>query len=98
MMKYLLSCFLFFSAIACFSQDVIKTADSLLLNSEYTKVVQLVNQNLPQEKDSLQAIVLGSKKAEAFIHLGKFDEAEALLKELLGKSNEISNALYAHGI
>ncbi|HRG79622.1 MAG TPA: tetratricopeptide repeat protein, partial [Cyclobacteriaceae bacterium] len=58
----------------------VKLLDSLLFDSRYEEVIKLVDQTRASDADT--EILQLNKKVEALIHLGKFEEAETLLKEL----------------
>ncbi|HPW63757.1 MAG TPA: CHAT domain-containing protein [Cyclobacteriaceae bacterium] len=58
----------------------VKLLDSLLSESRYEEVIKLVDQT--RASDAVTEILQLNKKVEALIHLGKFEEAETLLKEL----------------
>lgn len=74
------------------NRNNVKSLDSLLFDSRYEEVIKLVDET--KSSDATTGILISNKKAEALIHLGKFDEAEKLLKELQTKIGAIKN----HGI
>lgn len=67
----------------------IKPLDSLLFDSHYEEVIKLVDAT--KASDATTEILISNKKVEALIHLGKFDEAEKLLKELQTKIQAIKS-------
>ncbi|MFZ6014240.1 MAG: tetratricopeptide repeat protein [Bacteroidota bacterium] len=87
MKKYLVSVLLLLSALYAFPQSVVEQVDSLLLNSDYAGAIALVDKNIEQQKNPEDQIILADKKAEALIHMGKYNEAEALIKALQSKSD-----------
>lgn len=68
-------------SVSAFAQKEIRTADSLLLNAEYEKVIALINQKLSPNNPTL-SYHLENKKAEALIRQGRLDEAGKLLDDL----------------
>lgn len=94
MKKYFFICVTFVCSQTLPAQQIIKTTDSLLLNSEYEKTIAFLNQNSNQSEPSLIHL-LENKKAEAFTRLGKLEEAEKILKALLNKNEK---SLYLQGI
>ncbi len=71
--------FLLAIAPAC-GQTALETIDSLLVNAAYEELLIRVDQLRPGTEN--ESIRLQNKKAEALIHLGKFIEAEAILRRL----------------
>jgi CHAT domain-containing protein/Tfp pilus assembly protein PilF len=87
MKKFFILIFIFYTTL-CFAQDVIKTADSLLLNADFLPALELLRKN-ENIVSSDQRILIKNREAEALIHLGEFEEAEKILKELqVGSSND----------
>ncbi len=60
--------------------QTLAAADALLMDADYTGAVDLINKDLIRQTDFTTVILLQNKKTEALIHLGKFDEAEKVLK------------------
>jgi CHAT domain-containing protein/Tfp pilus assembly protein PilF len=73
------------AAITGFAQKSLRIADSLLVNADYEKTVVYVDQTINESNDTASAL-LQNKKAEALIHLGKFDEASDLFNSILQKN------------
>jgi CHAT domain-containing protein/predicted negative regulator of RcsB-dependent stress response len=71
--------------ISGFSQKEVRIADSLIINAEYDKALAYVDKAEDRNDPTLFAL-LQNKKAQTLIHLGKLEEAEALLKSLLEKN------------
>jgi tetratricopeptide (TPR) repeat protein len=85
-MKNLFLVLLLLSHVSGFCQPLVKAADSLLLNADYAGALRLIEASentLPVEHRNLA----GNRKARALIHLGKFDEAEQLLKDIQHRSD-----------
>jgi CHAT domain-containing protein/predicted negative regulator of RcsB-dependent stress response len=87
---------IFLCTLLCFSlcaQSTLDIADSLIINAEYQKAIDAIDQHKGQG-DNPNAALLKNKKAEAFIHLGKFSEAEKLLAEvMLGSTSDFVRAV-----
>lgn len=60
-------------------------ADNLILNSKLQEAVDLIDNNLKTQSDTRTIIVLENKKAEALTGMGKFTEAEEVLKNIRKK-------------
>ncbi len=58
--------------------QTVRSIDDLLLDAKYAEAIQAID-NETASKDPGAVVVLMNKKAEALIHLGKFDEADAVL-------------------
>ncbi|HEY5919590.1 MAG TPA: tetratricopeptide repeat protein, partial [Chryseolinea sp.] len=56
--------------------------DSLLLDAQYEKAIQLIDNHLKKTSSSDSKILLQNKKADALVRSGNFKGAESLLKEL----------------
>jgi CHAT domain-containing protein/Tfp pilus assembly protein PilF len=87
MKKYLFLSLIIFTSHWLNAQQVIASADSLILNSEYEKAIALLDRNTNPRDPSL-TFLIKNKKAEAYTRLGKFNEAEKILKELSGETNQ----------
>ncbi len=74
------------ASTSCFPQNVIKTIDSLLLDSRYDLAIDLVDKALLKTSDQDQRTILENKKAEGLIRAGRFTEAGNLLQVLTLKS------------
>lgn len=72
------------------AQPTINQLDNLLFDSNYEEVVKLVDQT--KIPDAYAEVLIKNRKVDAYIHLGKFDEAEKLLKELQVKITTIKNS------
>jgi CHAT domain-containing protein len=72
-------------AATVFAQKTIQVVDSLIVNAEFQKALAYVEENESQTDPAVTAL-LQNKKAEVLIHLGKFQEAETLLKSLEQKN------------
>jgi CHAT domain-containing protein/Tfp pilus assembly protein PilF len=62
------------------SQSIIDSIDELLLNSEYTQVIKVVDQHAPN--DEATRVLLQNRKAEALIRLGQLENARDILASL----------------
>lgn len=71
------------------NRNNLKSLDSLLFDSHYEEVIKLVDET--KGSDATTEILISNKKVEALIHLGNFDEAEKLLKELQTKIQAIKS-------
>jgi CHAT domain-containing protein/Tfp pilus assembly protein PilF len=74
------------------AQDFNEAADSLLINSEYTQVVALIDQ-VTSDNALVQSSLLLNKKVEALIYLGKYEEAERILKQIKTENNKFNQAV-----
>jgi CHAT domain-containing protein/uncharacterized protein HemY len=72
-------------------QNELATVESLLLDSRYQDVINLIDASLNQSKNPIE---LNIKKVEALIRLGKFIEAEELLVRLKTVIEQEKNRLY----
>ena len=63
-----------------------RTIDSLLLDAQYEKAIQLIDNQLKKTSGPDLRVILQNKKAEALIRSGNFRDAEALLKEVSNAS------------
>jgi CHAT domain-containing protein/predicted negative regulator of RcsB-dependent stress response len=70
-----------------FSQDILRAADSLILNSEYSTAQNLLERNSDKVTGD-KKVLFDNKKAEVLIRLGKFDDAEKILKTLSASGNK----------
>ncbi len=86
--------FIFFTLLAQ-AQGVIEKADALLLDSDYQGVINFVDETLNSASKKEERIILQTKKAEALIRLGKFDDAYSLLKSALATTSENERLLRA---
>jgi CHAT domain-containing protein/uncharacterized protein HemY len=86
-------------SILCYSGQVLyaqgsKAIDSLLLDAQYEKAIQLIDNQLKKPSSADSKVILQNKKAEALIRTGNFKDAEALLKEVSdGSLNAYQRAL-----
>jgi CHAT domain-containing protein/predicted negative regulator of RcsB-dependent stress response len=71
--------------ISGFGQKVLHVADSLIINADYQRALAHIDQQANQVDERLSAL-LQNKKAEVLIHLGRFEDAEALLKSIQQKN------------
>jgi len=69
--------FLFIATVFTYAQHT-TSIDDLLLDAKYVETVQAIDNQITS-KDSEQITILLNKKAEALIHLGRFDEARTVL-------------------
>lgn len=90
--------FLFIAVLLCSlrssAQQVIATADSLLLNAAYDKAIALLDQRR-NTNDPVLTYLVDNKKAEALTRLGKLEEAEKILKNL---TTENTRPLFLQGV
>ncbi|MEQ1585689.1 MAG: CHAT domain-containing tetratricopeptide repeat protein [Cyclobacteriaceae bacterium] len=75
---------------------IIDQLDQLLFDSQYEEVIKRVDQTKPT--DSFQEILLKNKRAEALIRLGRFEDADKLLKETLDKIGQTKNSDFLRAI
>ena len=59
-----------------------RAIDSLLLDAQYEKAIELINYQIKKASEADSRIMLENKKAEALIRSGDFRDAESLLKAL----------------
>jgi CHAT domain-containing protein/predicted negative regulator of RcsB-dependent stress response len=78
-----------FVAIAQVKNDVLSQVDALLFDSRYTEVIQKIDQQTNTNPDI--QIRLMNKKAEALIGLGKYEDADKILQEAIGKCKDSKN-------
>jgi CHAT domain-containing protein/uncharacterized protein HemY len=74
-------CVCFCSGQLLYAQES-KAIDSLLLDAQYEKAIQLIDNHLKKTSSSDSKILLQNKKAETLVRSGNFKDAESLLKEL----------------
>lgn len=89
----ILSGLLLFTQLLWSQQRIITTADSLLLNSAYNEALSFLDENSAKADASLRYMIM-NKKSEAYTRLGKYDEAEKILKALDNQPT-VSTALKA---
>jgi CHAT domain-containing protein/predicted negative regulator of RcsB-dependent stress response len=85
MRKIAATLFLHAVVFSGFAQKEVRIADSLIINAEYEKALAYVDKAEDRNDPTLFAL-LQNKKAQTLTHLGKLEEAEALLKSLLEKN------------
>lgn len=91
MRLYFFTLFLTLTFQAAFSQsarkesEILQKLDELLFDSRYEEAVLLADQSTSKEVQV--AVLIGNKKSEALIRQGKFDEANALLQQILAHIN-----------
>lgn len=78
--SYVFVLFLLSGSAIAQNRSPVKLLDSLLFDSRYEDVIKIVDET--RASDASTEILWLNKKVEALIHLGKFEEAETLLKEL----------------
>jgi CHAT domain-containing protein/Tfp pilus assembly protein PilF len=80
---------LFITVLLCSArlaaQQVVATADSFLLNAEYDKAIAVLDRSR-NSKDPSLAYLVDNKKAEALTRLGKLEDAENILKNLVSEN------------
>jgi tetratricopeptide (TPR) repeat protein len=86
-MKHLIILALSVLTVTTSAQNVLSKIDALLLNADYTQAIDAINNSsdLPAEA----RILLENKKAEALIHLGKFDEANEVLERAENNADKL---------
>ena len=72
------------------NEKILSQIENTLFDSNYEEAIKLVDQTKPT--DAFFDVQLKNKKAEALIRLGKFDEADKLLKETQDKVSQLKNA------
>jgi CHAT domain-containing protein len=84
---------LLISVLLCYNlaiaQTTIPQLDALLFDSNYEEVINRVDQE--KQLEGYHEVLIKNKKVDALIHVGKFDQAEQLLKELQTKILAIKN-------
>src|SRR5216684_3764347 len=75
-MKHVLIFILSIASLSCIAQSAEKKIDSLIIRSEYSAAIQLINSQ--KEKSTL----LQNKEAEALILSGKLNEGETILSKI----------------
>jgi CHAT domain-containing protein/uncharacterized protein HemY len=81
---------------AQFDDAVTQEIDELLFDSKFHEVIQKINTYTSADIDT--DIVLNTKKTEALIRLGNYDEARALLQALSGKTSQSKNQAWLKAI
>jgi CHAT domain-containing protein/Tfp pilus assembly protein PilF len=81
MRSYYLLALLFVSVLSIRAQDL-SSVDVLMQNAEYSAALEKITVLLAQSERPTSNSELKLKKAEALIHLGKFEDAELILSEL----------------
>ncbi len=71
-------------------ERILSQIDNALFDSNYEEAIKLVDQT--KTTDASFDVQLKNKKAEALIRLGKFDEADKLLKETQANVSQLKNA------
>jgi CHAT domain-containing protein len=75
--------------------ELTRSIDSLIMNSQFPQVLNLVDERLPEFSFAGDKVILENKKAEALISLEKFNEAESLLDNvLLECKNKLLSSFY----
>jgi len=69
---------------------MINQVDALLFDSRYNEAIQKIDAFISKDLDT--NILLANKKAEAQIGLGKFDDADKVLRDVLPKTNQSKNS------
>src|SRR5689334_23913742 len=91
-MKHLFTLLLLISSLATQAQRE-RYADSLLLDAQYDKVIQWSDeQERTSSGYSTRRVLVMTRKAEALVRLGKYDDAEQLLQSLARRSNATAQA------
>jgi CHAT domain-containing protein/tetratricopeptide (TPR) repeat protein len=72
------------------NEKILSQIDNALFDSNYEETIKLVDQT--KTTDVSFDVQLKNKKAEALIRLGKFEEADKLLKETTAKVAQLKNA------
>ena len=83
----------FSSSLRAQQSSVLNACDSLLLDAQYQKVINLVDAQ--SETSPEIALRLQNKKIEALIRLGKFDEAGSQLNSVQSKITDNEGFLKA---
>jgi CHAT domain-containing protein/uncharacterized protein HemY len=86
---YFIFYLIFAASIVSAQQKNLSEVESLLLDARYEEVIQLVDETI--EKSSTP-FLLNIKKAEALIRMGRFEDADALLKKI--EKESIANDYY----
>ncbi|MEJ1241612.1 CHAT domain-containing tetratricopeptide repeat protein [Chryseolinea sp. T2] len=85
-MKQILTVVLLMHAISGLAQRV-PYADSLLLDGQYTEVIRWADRE-KTTNNSAWTIAVMTRKAEAYVRLGRFEEAETLLASLTSSGTD----------
>ena len=67
-----------------YSQELLHTLDSLIMDSKYEQVISTADDALRRTVESDKIVQLENKKAESLISLGRYDEAGKLLEQIYG--------------
>ncbi|MBX2962715.1 MAG: CHAT domain-containing protein [Cyclobacteriaceae bacterium] len=70
--------------------QIISQVDALLFDSRYQDAIQRIDQAGTRDIDT--NIILANRKAEAMIGLGKFEEADKVLRDVLLKTRQSKNS------
>lgn len=72
------------------NQVLVNEVDALLVESLYQDAIRKIDQTSTKDTDT--NIILSNRKAEALIGLGKFDDADKVLRDILPKTNQSKNS------
>ena len=95
--KLSISFILFAFALAGNAQDLTRSIDSLLFDSQFDQALVQVETVLRSTSNQNQRVILENKKAEVLIRAGKFEEAERMLESIALKSLTFKLRSYHQG-
>ncbi|HLF33456.1 MAG TPA: CHAT domain-containing tetratricopeptide repeat protein [Cyclobacteriaceae bacterium] len=87
----LLSIFFTFYCRISQGQALVRYLDSMIMDSQYTRVISTVNNSLGSVTSIKDKIILENRKAESLTGLGEFEEAGALLDQILQECHDNKN-------
>jgi CHAT domain-containing protein/Tfp pilus assembly protein PilF len=90
MKRFLTCCFISLSLLA--TGQKIREIDSLLLTASYNKALEATSM-LASDINTHEKVLLTNKRAEALIHLGRYEEAESTLKNLSVEDDGFHHAI-----
>ncbi|MBL7844706.1 MAG: CHAT domain-containing protein [Cyclobacteriaceae bacterium] len=72
------------------NKALINQVDALLFDSRYQDAIQKIDQSTSKDIDL--NVILANRKAEALIGLGKFDDADKVLRDVLSRTSQSKNS------
>jgi len=87
MLRYFILLTFIVSAYTTFAQNTLRI-DSLLLDSKYNQAIESIDRELGKTTADDKKILLQNKKAEALIGLGRFEDADVILKDAQAKAGQ----------
>jgi CHAT domain-containing protein/Flp pilus assembly protein TadD len=98
-MKHCILILIFFGAASIsVAQSKLDQINNLLIDANYTEAVSMIDRAISQTTDKSAVVLLENKKAEALIRLGRFDEADHVLKLADQQINQTTNASFLQAV